>query len=470
VERAAAERTGTGSGGTVAPPPRSRLERLGAWTALAALLIAPLVMLPGVREPFRLPKQLLTELLVPLSLLLLAFGLRRAERVDWREILALPAVRALGPLWLVALASRLLTAHPAHASEGLWSLSIGMLAIAGWSVALPGKRRALDLLLVPAGLLALLAVLQHHELFRPFVLARTDERLQMSSLTGNVADLGAYLVLPLLVAQAGLARSLGGPSGGGGRRLTAAVVALGILLFLYTLLLGRTLSALAATAASSGVFWLLRAPRRWRIALAVAAGLALIGGLLVVAPARERVLDKVDEVREGRLNDLLTGRLDGWRAGAHMLAVRPLLGVGPGVYSAEFVPAKLALQERGAEFWAGHTAGSQFANAHSEPIELAAELGALGVLALLWAGWTLLGALRRRPVAPASGDPVDADRRALQWSGLAALAVLSLTYFPLRTALVAYPYVLLLAWVLEPRSPAAAEDEPAAVPAAEAAA
>ncbi|HVS13704.1 MAG TPA: O-antigen ligase family protein, partial [Thermoanaerobaculia bacterium] len=216
----------------------------------------------------------------------------------------------------------------------------------------------------------------------------------------------------------------------------------------------------AAAAASSAVLWLVRAPRRWRLPLAAAAALVLMAGLLAVAPARERVLDKLDDMREGRVNDLLTGRLDGWRTGVAMLASRPLLGVGPGAYRAEFVPSKLALQERGVEFWTGHTAGSQFANAHSEPIEVAAELGALGLLAVAWGAWTLLGVLRRRPLAPAPGDPADRDRRALQWSALTALAVLSLTYFPLRTALVAYPYVLLLAWVLEPRSGAAAGAPP----------
>ena len=38
--------------------------------------------------------------------------------------------------------------------------------------------------------------------------------------------------------------------------------------------------------------------------------------------------------------------------------------------------------------------------------------------------------------------------RALAWAGLAELAVLSLAYFPFRVALVAWPAVLFLAWVL----------------------
>jgi O-antigen ligase len=147
-----------------------------------------------------------------------------------------------------------------------------------------------------------------------------------------------------------------------------------------------------------------------------------------------------------------------------MLVRHPLFGVGPGGYRAEFSTTKLAMIDDGATFWWGHTDGSLFANAHNEPIEVGAELGVLGLVTLGWCAWVLLGELRRRPVPP-TDDPVDDDRRALQWAGLAALAVLSATYFPLRTALVAYPYVLLLAWMLEPRG-VLAEDDGAAAAAA----
>jgi len=478
---------------------RRLLERLGWWLAIATLLLPPFVMLAGIRDPFRLPKSLLAELLVPLSLVFLAFGLRRIDRVDGRRILSLPAVRALGPLWVVALISGLASAHSEHSLEAMWSLSIGVAAVIAWSVALPRKRRALDLMLIPGVALAVIAVLQHHEIFRPFELARATGRIQMSSLAGNVADLGAYLVLPLLIAQAGAMRALAA-----GRKPLFAGTILVALLLLYALLLGQTLSALAAAFAASALFWLLRAPRRWRVLLVVGTLAVGVVGLLLVEPVRKRVANKVREVRAGRLNDVLTGRLDGWRTGVDMLARNPLLGVGPGAYRAEFAPTKLAMIEEGETFWWGHTDGSLFINAHNEPIELAAELGGLGLLALGWCVVVVLGELRRRPLSPVDapgGAPggagtggagaagsktavgrsskgkstlgksalgkslaksrardrlaagalvAAADRRALEWSGLVALAVLSMTYFPLRTALVAYPYLLLLSWVLEP--------------------
>jgi membrane protein implicated in regulation of membrane protease activity len=42
------------------------------------------------------------------------------------------------------------------------------------------------------------------------------------------------------------------------------------------------------------------------------------------------------------------------------------------------------------------------------------------------------------------------DDQALVWSGLSALAVLSLAYFPFHVAIVAFPALLFLAWVLRP--------------------
>lgn len=458
ARRRAGKRAEAGSGGGTrrwrgALAGKRLAVRIGWWVAVGALLLPPFVLLAGLRDPFRLPKMLLAELLVPLSLVFLSFGLRRVERIEWRRVAILPAVRALVPLWLVAATSAVLSPHPRHSQEALWSMSIGTLAVLAWSVGLPRKRQALDLLLIPAVVLAVIAVLQHHEVFRPFELARQSGRFEMSSLAGNVGDLGAYLVLPLLVAQAGLVRALAA----GRKRLSAGAVVIS-LLFFYTLLIGQTLSAIAAALVSTALFWLLRAPSlvgaaaRWRLPVIGGAVAAAVLGLLLVEPARERVQRKIQEVGTGSINDALTGRLDGWRAGADMLARNPLLGVGPGGYRAEFASTKLAMIEDGARFWWGHGDGSLFVNAHNEVIELGAELGAIGLLALGWGAVVVLAELRRRPLRSLEDRvDVDGDRRALEWAGLAALAVLSMTYFPMRTALVAYPFLLLLAWVLEPR-------------------
>jgi O-antigen ligase len=198
----------------------------------------------------------------------------------------------------------------------------------------------------------------------------------------------------------------------------------------------------AALLAGSLVLWGAGVPRR-RAVLLLAAGAA--AGILVVAvvsPLRLRLLEKAQEMARGNWNSVLTGRFDGWRAAVWMFERHPLAGVGQGAYQAEFVPAKLALLDRGVVFFPGLTRGSSFANAHNEILETAADWGLPGLLALAWGLWVLLGALRRD-----SGE-TGADDRALAWAGAVALAVLSLVDFPFRIALVAFPALLFLSWAL----------------------
>jgi tetratricopeptide (TPR) repeat protein len=129
-----------------------------------------------------------------------------------------------------------------------------------------------------------------------------------------------------------------------------------------------------------------------------------------------------------------------------MLGRHPLTGVGHGAYLPEFVPAKLALLDRGVRFFPDRTL-SVFANAHDELLTAAAEWGVPGHLALGWGIWVLLAELRRLPP----------ERRPLAGAGTAALAVLALVDFPFHVALVAYPALLFLSWALRPAAPSAEE-------------
>jgi O-antigen ligase len=154
-------------------------------------------------------------------------------------------------------------------------------------------------------------------------------------------------------------------------------------------------------------------------------------------------VEKTRELARGDWNELLTGRLDGWRAGLWMFGERPASGVGPGAYRAEFLSAKEALMERGVRFFAEQQ-NVVFANAHSEPIEVGAELGVPGLLALAWA---VLLAARCSRSGPASGAAGRVDR-SFAWSSLAAIGVLSSFHFPFRIAIVAGQILLFLAWLL----------------------
>jgi O-antigen ligase len=417
--------------------------RLGAFFLWLLVLVPPLVWTRVAKESFRQPKLLIAGWLALASLACLAWGLRRVERVGPADLWRLPAARIVLPVLAVATAGLASTRYPLHVREALIDLWIGAAALVGWSAALPASRllRLLRGLLWPACLLALLGISQYYDIWQPlpFATLKAGSRLAITSLAGNPGDLASFLVLPCLVAQDLLRRRLGRHrrDGEGWRTPGTWGTAAALAVAAGALVLTQTFAALAALAAGSLLLWGAGVPRRRAAALLAAGAVALALLAAGVAPLRQRVLEKARHLAQGDWNAVLTGRLDGWRAAAWMFERHPLAGVGQGAYQPEFVPAKLALLDRGVPFFVDQTRGG-FDNAHNEFLEAAAEWGIPGLLALGWGLWVLLGALRR--VAP--------EDRSLAWAGTTALAALSLVDFPFRVALVAFPALLFLSWVL----------------------
>jgi O-antigen ligase len=434
-----------------APPAKPPLDlRLGVFFLWLLLLVPPFLWAPVAKESFRQPKLLASEWLALASLAALAWGLRRVREVSLAEVWRLPAVRMAVPCLLVATVGLAATRHPIHVREALIDLWIGAAALVGWSAALPAFRleRLLRGLLWPATALALVGIAQYLGLFQPLQFAELTpgSRLAITSLAGNPADLAAYLVLPCLVAQTDLRRLLraGGGWGSPGTLSLAAALAVST----SAILLTQTLSAVAALFAGSAILWGARVPRRRAAAILLGGALAVALLAVAVPPLRQRVMKKVQAAAAGNWDEVLTGRMDGWRAAAWMVREHPLTGVGHGAYAAEFAPARLALMERGVPFYLY----VGFDNPHDEILDVAAEWGLPGLLALGWALWALLEALRRR-----GGKLPDGDR-ALAWAGLAAFAVLSLVDFPFRVALVAFPALLFLSWILRALRPVPASE------------
>jgi O-antigen ligase len=416
--------------------------RLATFFLWLLVLLPPFLLAPVAKESFRQPKLLASEWLALASLVCLAWGLLRVPRVRLAEIWRLPALRCVLPALLVATAGLATTRHPLQAREALVDFWIGGAALVGWSAGLPGDRlqRLLRGLLWPAAALGAIGILQFHGLWQPleFFGLTPGTRLAVTSLAGNPGDLGAYLVLPALIAQALLQQRLRAGEAWSRPAVwgTAAAAALSI----YGLLVSQTLAAIAALVLGSVLLWGALLPRR-RAAALLAGGLATAALIVaVVPPLRQRVMEKAQAASELNLNWLLSGRLDGWRAAVWMLREHPLAGVGHGAYGTEFVPAKLALLDRGVAFFPG-LSEVVFANPHNEFLQVAAEWGVPGLLALAWGLWVIVAALRRT-----DGPP---EQRALAWAGTAALGVLSLAHFPFRVALVAFPALLFLSGVLK---------------------
>lgn len=411
---------------------RGRAQRFGEWLAIAALVVPPLVVVPVALEAFRLPQRMLAEWLALASLVALAWaGSMRASALKRST-----ALFAALPLLLLAAASFFTTTHRAHVAEALPDFAIGIAALVGWSLAIDRERlrRVLDAALVPAAALAAIAILQLHHLWQPVLFGEplTDERMGITSLAGNPGDLAALLVLPCIVAQAGL------PGARGGARWWRLVV---LAVCVYALAGTQTLTSLIAAVAGSLVLWAALLPRRRLLAGAAAVAAAALLLVTLVRPLRERVVGlraALTSVEE--LNEALSGRLDGWWVAMRLLRDHPLAGVGFGAYRAEFAPAKLALLAEGVPFFAGHVNPS-FANAHSEYLEIGAELGWPGVLALAWGAALVLRAAWRTRSRPAA-------ERALAWGGIVALALLALAYFPLRLGPVAFAWIAWIAWLL----------------------
>lgn len=402
---------GTGAsppGGSEASPPGAGAFGGGgeavAYAVVAALLAAlPVVFDPRLGGAFREPKLAFAELLGLVSLVALAF----AGAFPLRRLLGAEAALAALPIVAVAALLAPLSAHPGHLAPALASLAIGAACLVGWSVGFPAERLRAVLRwgLPAAGATGLLGLSQALGWYQPFGVGTEGvlgaERLSVIGLAGNPGDLGASLVLPALVAQAELARKRG------------PLALFALVGCVAGIAASQTLSALSALLLGSVILWSVGMPWRRRAYAAAGAVGVLLVATLAIAPARERLSEKVRDVASGDWNATLTGRLDGWRSAVEIFRSHPWTGSGLGTFAAEFVPAKARLLDRGVEFFREQQ-HPVFANAHSEPLEVAAELGLVGLCALAWALWSSgsrCGACRRRSLRATSGSRWGSRRR-----------------------------------------------------------
>lgn len=413
--------------------------RSTGWLLIALVVVTPLVVTTDTRESFRTVKGLAAGWLALASLIACTWPVRALGRVSWRAAVDTPGVRAILPLLVVVLGGALSTRHPAHFSESAWDFTVGAVCLATWSVAMPSAvwRQVSPWAIGASVVVAALAVDQAWGvlgLLDGLGVTAPTERLAITSTLGNPGDVGASLVLPLLIA------CWRWP---GSRGRTRLLLTMAIAVMATGLLVTATLAAVLAVMAGVLVLALQQTssgtggvPARRRVMAVVAILVVAILAGTAVTPVRSRVERVATALRQGDLNTVLTGRLDGWRVAAALVGTHPWTGVGQGGYVAEYASTKLQLVERGVTFHREQTQ-VMFDTPHNEYLSVAAEQGWPGLVALAWGIGVLgLAACRQR-----------GDARALAVSSLAALGVLALAWFPMHVAAVAWPWVMLLAWV-----------------------
>lgn len=407
--------------------------------AAAAAIIVPLVITPSGKEAFRLPKELVLRAaaiaVAALAVILFAAGKR-----------PVPPFRR-DPVLLVCLAVAGWTALAAATSSNLllsagslaWVLALLALFLAAYAGAAERSLGAAALLLPPAAANSILAVLQTFDLWQPFTFRGQQETEAMrTALVGNPRDLGAYLVVPALVAVA-----LTVSSRGAMRVLSAASV----LAISAALVFAGGLTALAAFAAGCGTMMLIGG-RRSRTA---AAGAVLVLSMILYgyAPIRERIVTTVSLARAGEFDEALSRRLTAFLAAWYMALDHPITGVGPGCYGWAYFDYKLAVERRHPEQLASTARHLNFGEAHNDHLQTMAVAGFPGYLLFLGAAGTLASVTFRRGRAGPEGP-----RR--QFARLTALPVtvsfliVASAFFPLELAVTAMTYAMTaaicLAW------------------------
>ena len=362
---------------------------------------------------------------------LFAAAAAAAVAVEWRVeqagVRAFPA--SLGALWDDYLFGAAGAVPGLVDAARLIEGAVLLLVVLAWSRREPGLPRQLAAatLVGAAGAAALNLHLLLEELLAADSTTTLAGYLRGSyRLAGHVSDVNATGSYFLLAGLAGLGLIAGGR---GARRLatpaaaTAAVLAAGAACWL-----SGSRSALAAAALvglAGGAWWAWKRRPRGRLRLAAAG--ALLAALLALPLA---VAAAYPGRGAGAAAYSLRHRIEFTTRSLRMWRTEPLFGVGAGRY--------LLLSEQ----FAGDGAAPRFRreNAHNNFLQIAAELGAVGIaafLALLAACasrvWRALGA-RDGP------DPLLAGAGA----GAAAYLLTCLTGHPLLTGETAYPFWIVL--------------------------
>ena len=391
--------------------------------AAAGIFLTEVVVLAGSASPFRLPKEA-----VILATLSLAVGVAVAVAAH-RQVVKLPTgpvAAALIALPILQAVSALWGASPRRAIESACLTTIWVVGIL-WMATLSADTRRRLALVAAAGVAVSTAVMTIQlagENVFAFSARFAENRLRLTGLTGNPADLAmaAVLLLPFILAwgEASTRPRL--------YRGLAIVLAMGAVA-------SQTLTGIAALS-SLVLVWLIqkRSKTLWLTTLGF--GAALVAVALATGLAT-RLQTEADRVRRGDFYRLFSARGDGWSAGAEMIRTRPVSGVGAANYTYLYYPSRLEWLTRNGGTGRRGELASHFRWAHCDPLQNAAELGVLGIGWMMALAFSVYQARKRAgPILPLA---------------VAAWTPFALMHYPAHLAVGLVPIALILAHLIASR-------------------
>jgi O-antigen ligase len=388
------------------------------WCLIAAtVLLTPLAMVPESYDVFRTPKDIA---FLTLSLLLIAAACAGALWSDGLARILWPRGNAVLLALAAAAWTTIATLTSLRPAVSHWKpLTVVCFAAFFIAVQILAAKRGLSALLIvfiPAAFNSGIALLQSTGIWFPWAVdPRMPARMRTTGFIGNPNELGTYLVIPAIAA------------------LAAAVVWRNHkwLYAVAALLLVGVASAQSVTpvlAIGAGLFamTLIGGTPKLRIA-AIAAAVALVLLAAAIPGSRARFSRLFTNAAARKLPELTSFRVMPAATAFQMFRERPLLGVGPGTFSATYMTEKPKADVAHPQWIRAHN--PMFGQVHNDHLQVLAETGLPGYLLFLGA-LVMLGAITFR--ASTDPDPRVRFSRLFAFPAALTFAVLALAQFPLQ--------------------------------------
>ncbi len=346
--------------------------------SVLAVCMIPLFFSVTGYDTFRLPKELLlraTGILLGATILIGAIW-KRGALLRTINLRRMPEVLVVAILSWTLLTTFLSTKRQISVLSLSWVLSAALLFLCIERSAGSASPFALIFGFVPACVNALLAMLQEFRIWNPFFSADIvygPGRLRLSghwatiALLGNTNDVGTYLIGPFACAMAAAV---------GCRRWRPLWIIIAVVLLGGVLASQAATSIVATAAAIFSLMFLL--PRRKAIGLLAGFAFAAVLIAVVPSPLKQRYASMRQFVRDGRYDELFSGRLVAVLSAWEMFKDHSLIGVGPGAYGFQYFDYQQTVARQYAPLFGSGVSGVNFGETHNDHLQVLATTGMVG--------------------------------------------------------------------------------------------